>query len=669
MHAMKKVWRYVRKYKKLLYISLAMMLINQFLGLVSPLIVKEILDSHIIGIEQPWYEVEIKDEHSVYFNGKYYKQNKYLTHQEVTGDEVSVFLYKSNFYFVDSKIHGGTKEVVSNQLTIKSGNEIYQYEVSQLGYQDVIDFYTPSFGILKLLILLLFLRSLSSIVVSYIQRITTSTININITRDARIDAVKKIQTMPIDYFETEPAGKISARIIHDVTGMMMLFNTMMNLVINASMSFIFAYIGMFYLDARLALISFVIYPIIYIWMRFFVKRLRKVATKVSELNSLITASLNEIINGISILQIFNYKKQTGERFNQLNKEFMNEHIKEVKLHTTLGWNMINFLRGLVTAFIILYFGWNYFNVPGVIISAGLIYAYNDYLLRLIDPISVLFKEIGNLQHSIVRTERVFKIIDADSEEGTKKVIPRFKGDIEFKNVWFAYNAKDYVLKGINLEIKAGEMIGLVGHTGSGKSSLMSLLLRFYDLKSTDIGSISIDKFDLNEYAKQTYRQHVGIILQEPILFKGTIASNVKFGKAISDEDVETVLLKIGARKLIEKFEDGIHHEVTRGGHNLSVGEKQLISFARALIYDPAILVMDEATANIDTETEEMIQLALDVVAKGRTVIVIAHRLSTIKNASKIIVLHQGKKFEEGSHEELLVNDGIYANIYRSQVKL
>lgn len=670
MKAMKKVWRYVRKYKKLLYISLFMMLLNQILGLVSPLIVKEILDEHIIGIEHPWYETDIKDDHSVYFNGKYYKQEKYFNPEEVMGSEVSVLLLEGKFYFVDSKIEFGDKELTDRTLVVKNESGKFTYDVTELGYQDVIDFYSPSISMLIILITLLFARSILTIIVSYIQRVTTANININITKDARIDAIKNMQRLPISYFESEPAGKISSRIIHDVGGMMMLFQTFMNLIVNASMSFIFAYIGMFYLNTKLALLTFLIYPFVYIWIKFFAKKLRKVADRVSELNSLITASINEIINGISILQIFNYKKHTAERFDNLNKEFMSEHIKEVRLHTTLGWNMLSLIRGLITAVVVLYFGWNSLNFSGIIVSAGLIYAYNEYLLKVIEPVNILLRQAGIFQHSVVRTERVFRIIDGKGEDDTKEIIPRYHGDIKFSNVWFAYNDSDYVLKGINLDVKAGEMIGLVGHTGSGKSSLMSLLLRFYDLKQTDKGNIFIDGVDITTHAKQTYRQHIGIILQEPVLFKGTIASNIRFGKEdITDKEITETLIKIGGKKILDKLENGIMQEVSRGGTNLSVGEKQIISFARALVYDPSILIMDEATANIDTETEEMIQNALEVVAKDRTTIIIAHRLSTIKNADKIIVLNKGKKFEEGSHKELLINNGIYANMYRSQVKL
>ena len=494
-------------------------------------------------------------------------------------------------------------------------------------------------------------------------------INVNIVRDARKDAVSSLQRMPMTYFETEPAGKIANRIISDVGGMMNLFSTIMNLLVNATMAVIFAYIGMFYLDATLALMTFIVFPIIYIWLKFFIKKLNTIAVKVNEQSSMITAQLNEIINGIGILQIFNFRKQTEKKFNDLSADFVKEKIKENLLHLSIGWNLIRLLGALVTSVIILYFGNGYLSIPGFVVSVGIIYAYNDYLSRLIEPVGTLFREIGNLQHAIVKTERIFRIIDGEQEDGSFTEVKRFEGHVKFDNIWFSYEEGKPVLKGIDLDIKKGEMVGLVGHTGSGKSSLMSLLMRFYDLKTTDMGKIYVDDIDIETYSKRTFRTHVGIILQDPVMLKGTIADNVRFGShQVPDEEVEKVIREIGGSKLLDKLEHGVLQMITRGGGNLSVGEKQIISFARAVIHDPAILVMDEATANIDTETETMIQQALETVKKGRTMIVIAHRLSTIKNADKIVVLENGIKVEEGRHRDLLSKNGVYANIYRSQIK-
>ncbi len=672
MQTFKKVWRYIRRYKKLLFFTISSLLICQVLLLVSPFIVKEILDNYLVGVEEPWYEViSNSDEYTIEYNNKFYKQGKYFNESEIKGKQVSLFQYRGAFYFYEDEIKEGTKKVTDNVLMVKTKDgSSYTYDVLRLKNTDVSTFYKPSVKPLIILICLLFIRILLSTVFSYIQRISAMMINVNIVRDARVDALKSLEQMPITYYESEPAGKIANRVIGDVNGLMGLFSTIINLVFNASLSVIFSYIGMFILDWKLALFTLLAYPIIYIWIKYFIKVLKEIASKVNELNSLITASLNEIINGISILQIFNYKKQTADNFNKLNEDFMGLQLKEVKLHIGLGWNMIHFVRGLITAVIILYFGLADLNLPNVIVTAGIIYAYNEYLTRLVDPVSTLFQQASTFEHSIVRTERIFKIIDGDKEDFTKAEIKRSEGKIDFNNVWFQYNPGNFVLKGIDLHIKPHEMVGVVGHTGSGKSTLMSLLLRFYDIKEEDMGEIFVDDVDITTYSKRTYRQNVGIILQDPVLFKGTIADNIRFGlDDVTDEEVERVLREIGGGPIIDKLEKGINQDVSRSGNNFSVGEKQIISFARAIIHDKAILVMDEATANIDTETETMIQKCLEVVKKNRTLIIIAHRLSTIKNADKIVVLASGEKVEEGTHIELLEKNGTYANIYRSQVKI
>lgn len=662
MKTMKKVWRYIAKYKKLLTITLIAMLIVQALGLLAPLIVKSILDDYLVGIERPWYEVS-KEEQQVTYSGRYFSQDV------ISDDVISIVIFEGKYYIVEDSVVRGNKDLNGTTLTIVSQEGItYNYEALRLTKEEVVSFYQPFVKPLVILIIILTVRFFLQTIFTYIQRITTSMINVNIVRDARKDAVKALQKMPMTYFETEPAGKIANRIISDVSGMMNLFSTIMNLLVNASLAVIFAYIGMFYLDSKLALLTFIIFPVVYIWLKYFTKRLNKIAVKVNEQSSMLTAQLNEIINGINILQIFNFRNQTEQKFNQLSNEFMQEKVKENILHLSIGWNMIRLLGALVTAVIVLYFGSGYLTVAGFVVSAGIIYAYNDYLSRLIEPVGTLFREIGNLQHAMVKTDRIFKIIDGEQEDGSFDVIPRFKGDVKFDNIWFSYSEGNPVLKGIDLDIKAGEMVGLVGHTGSGKSSLMSLLMRFYDMKSYDMGHIYVDDIDINRFSKRTYRTHVGIVLQDPAMFKGTIADNIRFGQTITDLEIETILRDIGGGKLLDKLEKGIHTMITRGGGNLSVGEKQIISFARAVVHNPSILVMDEATANIDTETETMLQEALEKVKKGRTMVVIAHRLSTIKNADKIVVLENGIKVEEGKHKELLSKNGVYANIYRSQIK-
>ena len=666
----KKVWRYIRKYKKLLFITLAAMLTVQVLNFASPLIVKSIMDDYLVSIENPWY---VSNE-GVSYNGKYYSQDN------ISDEGISIVIIKGKYYFIDELVDEeftkGNKELISNSnnsytINFKSQtNEVYSISgVSLLNKYDVKLFFTPAIEPLKVLVIIVGVRFFLQIIFMYIQRITTARININIVRDARIDAVTSLQKMPISYFEEEPAGKIANRVINDVNGMTNLFSTIMNLLVNASLSIVFAYIGMFYIDKTLALWTFIVFPVIFIWLKYFVRNLNSIAERVNEQSSLITAQLNEIINGVSILQVFNYEKETTDNFNNLSKSFMNEQLKETKLHLSIGWNMIRLLGALVTAVIVFYFGNGYLTIPGFVVTAGTIVAYNTYLTAIVEPVGILFREIGNLQHALVRTERIFTVIDSKQESSEYNVIDRYEGNIKFDNVWFTYpKGNGPVLKGVSLDIKAKSMVGIIGHTGSGKSTMMSLLLRFYDLEENDRGKIFIDDYNINDLPKRTYRSHIGIILQDPVLFTGTILDNVKFGSNKTEEEVIEILKSVGGNDLLNKFTNGIYEEINRGGSNLSIGERQIISFARVIAHDPSILIMDEATANIDTETEEIIQKALEKVKENRTLIVIAHRLSTIKNADKIIVLQGGLLEEEGKHSDLLSQNGIYANMYRSQIK-
>lgn len=664
----KRLFRLIKGHYRYLVISILMILLIQVLELVSPMLVKNVLDEGLSGVEYPWIEVLEEDEKTITFKNHYYKQYRHKDDNDVVIKDISVVIIKKNFYMIPEKVEEGTKELKDDKIIISNSKGTYYYDYVAIPSKEVKNFYNPIISILRLFIILIACKSIVMIIATYVQRICTNKVINHLAKEGRTIAFKSVERLPLSVFESEPAGKTASRITQDVDGLITLYRLLLNVFFNAMLSFVFAYIGMFILNPKLALLSFIIYPLAALWIFIYLKYLKKIAVKVNETRSLITAKINEIINGIQILQIFNFKKQTIDEFNVISKNYKDEQLKEVKLHVVGGWNLLNLVRGLVTTAIVLFFGLQKMNVAGIVITAGLIYAYNEYLLKIVNPISLLLNQISAFEHAHVQIDRIYTLIDGEQEDDTKIPIPRYQGNIKFEDVWFSYVKDEYVLKGVSFNIKAGTMVGLVGHTGSGKSSLMNLLLRFYDLDDKKGGHIYMDGVDIKTNSKRTYREHIGIVLQEPVLFRGTIASNIRFGKSdVTDKQIEDVLIAMGGQRLLDKFENGINQVITRSGNNMSSGEKQIIALARAIIQNPAVLIMDEATSHIDIETENIIKKGLQIACEGRTVIVIAHRLSTIFDADDIIVLDHGLKVEEGTHEELLRANGVYANIYRAQI--
>lgn len=484
-----------------------------------------------------------------------------------------------------------------------------------------------------------------------------------IVQKMRNDLYEHIQTLPIRYFDNLPAGKVVARITNDTEAIRNLYVTVVSQFAISGMYMLGIFIALFYLDPKMGAITLFVLPILYIWMKSYRKFASKVnhiiRGKVSDMNAMI----NESINGMTIIQAFRREKQMDQEFNELNDEHYKYQTKLLKVEAATSHNLVDVIRSLAFVFFIWYFGGASLTTESVV-SVGMLYAFVDYITRLFNPVTGVVNQFARLEHSLVAAERVFKLLDKKGEPVNDDKIARYRGNVRFENVWFAYNEEDYVLKDISFEAKQGETVALVGHTGSGKSSIMNLLFRFYDVSK---GEITIDGKKISDMSRQTVRDHMGIVLQDPYLFSGTIESNVSLGDArITREKVQQSLNAVGGERVLKHLRNGIDEEVIEKGSTLSSGQRQLISFARALAFDPAILILDEATSNIDTETEEIIQHAMDVLKRGRTTFIIAHRLSTIKNADRILVLERGEIVESGSHDELLKLDGQYAQMYKLQ---
>lgn len=484
-----------------------------------------------------------------------------------------------------------------------------------------------------------------------------------VVQKLRNDVFQHIQTLPIQYFDNLPAGKVVARVTNDTEAIRNLYVQVLSQFATSIISITGVYIAMFILDIKMAAIALFVVPIVYIWMlayrRYASQYNHIVRTKIADMN----AMLNESIQGMSIIQAFKREKQMDREFEEMNEEHYNYQRKLLKLDSATSFNLVQVLRSIMFALFILVFGSQSME-PGAIVSAGLLYAFVDYTTRLFNPITGIVNQFAQLERSLVAGSRVFELLDENGEKVEDNRMERYEGNVEFQNVSFAYKENDYVLKNLNFVANKGETVALVGHTGSGKSSIMNLLFRFYDPTK---GKILIDGIDITSLPRQTIRNHMGIVLQDPYLFSGTIETNVSLNDpSISREKVEAALEAVGGERVLKNLEKGLDEPVIEKGSTLSSGQRQLVSFARALAFDPAILILDEATSNIDTETEEIIQHAMDVLKKGRTTFIIAHRLSTIKNADRILVLDRGEIVESGTHDELLQLQGRYEQMYKLQ---
>lgn len=485
-----------------------------------------------------------------------------------------------------------------------------------------------------------------------------------VIQQLRIDAFNKLGKLGMRYFDKVPGGSIVSRLTNDTETIVDMIVGVFSTFIMAFFMMISSYIMMFVLDVKLALIALIFLPIIMIILASYRKYSAFLFSKSRQRLSDLNSKLAESIEGMKIIQAFNQERRLNKEFNKINDEHYQYMLKTVKLDSLLLRPAISSISIFAVVMILGYFGVISFTTG---ITAGVVFAFVQYMERFFEPINQVSQNLNILQQALVSASRVFALIDDDTYEPQQEANNDNAietGEIEFDNVSFSYDGETDVLKNISLTAKPGEMIALVGHTGSGKSSIINLFMRFYEFNR---GDIKIDGNSIKKIPKTELKEKIGLVLQDAFMFYGTIASNIKlYHLSMTFEQVKAAAEFVHANHFIEKLPNQYQHKVIEKGSAFSSGERQLIAFARTIATNPKILILDEATANIDSETEEQIQQSLNKMRKGRTTLAIAHRLSTIQDADQIFVLNKGEIVERGTHAQLIAQKGIYHNMYLLQ---
>ncbi|MCI5997827.1 MAG: ABC transporter ATP-binding protein [Peptoniphilaceae bacterium] len=512
----------------------------------------------------------------------------------------------------------------------------------------------------------LFFIILSSVVSYFAIRILMHCANV-VAETIRNEAFEVMQSLPVSYFDDKPAGKISSRIVNDAETLRRNFyGTFVSQVFVHMFNVLITYATIFYLNIWLGVLMLVLIPVFVFWQKIYGKKISSMMKSFYESQSEINSQVNEVMNGSTIIQLFEQEDNAKNDFLKTSMKMQEAELSMLKVDSTISWSLVEFFQRLFL-FLILSFVTYVFLGGYFVISSGFIFLVIEYTMKIFSSLGMLVRLLPEMGRSLATGERVFELLDAKLESDNDEKIEIIHGNVEFKDVTFSYKEGVQVLKNISFTAKKGETVALVGNTGSGKSSIMNVLFRFYDPQN---GEILIDGQNIQNFNRESIRESMGIVLQDPYLFTGTIESNISMGnEKINRAVVIDSLKKVGAMPMIEKLEKGIDTPVVERGNSFSSGERQLISFARTLADDPKILILDEATSHIDTETEDIIQNAMNVVKSGRTTFIIAHRLSTIKNANQILVLENGEIIERGNHQELLKLNGKYAQMYKIQQKI
>jgi ATP-binding cassette, subfamily B, multidrug efflux pump len=525
-----------------------------------------------------------------------------------------------------------------------------------------------SMDVLTWIALAFFATKLLQFLVAYFQTVLLETVGQRVMYDLRSELYGKLQRQEVAYFDRHPVGRIMTRLTSDVDALNELFTSgVIELLGDVVVIFAVAVI-MFAMDWRLTLVTLVTVPLLFAATGWFRKHARRGYDMVRTRLARINAFLQEHLSGAQTVQIFNREAKALRQFHHINDDHRQANIDTI-FYYAVFFPLVDLISAVGVALIIWYGGYRVMqNTPQhAVLTIGALVAFIQYSQQLFQPIRDISDKYNVLQAAIVASHRIFKTLDLPisiAPPAAPKKRGRARGHIEFRDVWFAYNEGEWVLKNVSFAVEPGRTVALVGHTGSGKTTITNLLMRFYDVQR---GSILLDGVDVREWDLKSLRENFAVVLQDVFLFSGTVEGNIRLGREdITAERVAWAAREVHADHFIERLPEGYRSEVRERGAGLSVGQKQLISFARALAFDPALLILDEATSSIDTETEQLIQQAIERVLRDRTSIVVAHRLSTVQRADQILVLHHGELREQGTHQQLLAQHGLYWRLYKLQ---
>lgn len=661
---MKRLLGYAKPYWKVLVLSIVMLLFVTCAELARPFLVAVAIDNHITPQAMAVYEAGQEPADGIEYQGRVYVPAHSLTEIPAGLPRAQILRYQGDYFLVGTDLANlkYTMEPEGDGLRIDS--ESGQFYAEPLSATDYRMFRQPDVDTLVRLAGFYLLIIVIGFGMNYVQIYLLHRTGRHIVYDIRRQVFAHLQRMSLRFFDTRPVGRLVTRVTNDTE----LLNQMFTEVLVNLFKDIFMLLGiilvMLRLNVRLALLCFALLPVMIVATVFFRIKARDAYREVRVRLARINAYLAENINGMRIVQIFHREKKKHRDFDQINMSHYKASFREMKIFAIFR-PFIDIMYFTGVALLIWYGGGDV--IRGTL-EFGVLYAFINYVRMFFQPINAMAEKYNVLQAAMASSERIFELMD--TPEGIKNpesgVKHKFEGSIEFRNVWLAYNPGEWVLKDVSFRIELGQTVAFVGATGAGKTSIINLLTRLYDIQQ---GQILIDGVDIKTMDLNHLRRNIAVVLQDVFMFSGTIADNIRLNnEEINDQQIREIAEAVDANKFIDQLPRAYQSEVTERGSTMSAGQRQLLAFARALAFNPSILVLDEATANIDTETEQIIQRAMHTISKGRTTLVVAHRLSTIQNADQIIVMHKGKVREIGNHQELLARGDYYYHLYQLQYK-